>query len=93
MISYQPLVLLLIAVHVKRNMANRNYTANAHILHHADGNCATIACIACPFIERLTPNSYRCVMEPYSHMWDGLRSGIAACAVRRSILTRLQRSS
>ena len=93
MISYPPLVRLIFAVHVKRNLVNRNYTVSAHILHHANGNCATIACVACPFIERHTPNSYRCVMEPYSYRWDGLRSGIAACAARRSILIHLQKSS
>ena len=91
--TYPSLVQILIAAHVKRNMANRNYTANVQVLHDTNGDCTTIACIACPFIERLTQNSYRCVMEPYRHMWGGLRSGIAACAVRRSILTRLQRSS
>ena len=93
MISYPPLVRLIFAVHVKRNMANRNYAATAQILHDTNGDCSTVTCIACPFIERLTQNSYRCVMDPYSYRWDGLRSGIAACAARRSILIHLQRSS
>ena len=93
MISYPPLVRLIFAVHVKRNLVNRNYAATAQILHDTNGDCSIVTCVACPFIERLTQNSYRCVMEPYRHMWDGLRSGNAACAVRQSILTRIQRSS